>query len=71
MNPATEIRQVGAAGLLDKMIKRDEIDRYCKNGHDFIDDDAVSYLRVLAARSSRSRSPSRRFQAPKWPRSSR
>ena len=41
MNPATEIRQVGAAGLLDKMIKRDEIDRYCKNGHDFIDDDAI------------------------------
>ena len=44
MNPATEIRQVGAAGLLDKMIKRDEIDRYCKNG-------SSSYIsRILGCR---------------------
>lgn len=27
--------------LLDKMIKRDEIDRYYQNGRDFIDDDAI------------------------------
>lgn len=27
--------------LLAKMIKRDEIDRYCRNGRDFIDDDAI------------------------------
>lgn len=28
-------------GLLDKLIKRDEIDRYYTNGRDFIDDDAI------------------------------
>ena len=41
MSSTAEIRQVGAAGLLDKMIKRDEIDRYYRNGRDFIDDDAI------------------------------
>lgn len=35
------ITQIGSAGLLDKMIKRDEIDRYYQNGRDFIDDDAI------------------------------
>ena len=30
-----------AQALLDRMIKRDEIDRYYQNGRDFIDDDAI------------------------------
>ena len=41
MPDSANVKQIGSAGLLDKMIKRDEIDRYYQNGRDFIDDDAI------------------------------
>lgn len=41
MQDSANVKQIGSAGLLDKMIKRDEIDRYYQNGRDFIDDDAI------------------------------